>query len=185
MVTPATSDPLGGILAETPESIVYLALGSNLGDRRAHIAVAVARLAPDVVVERVSSLYETEPAYVLDQPRFLNAALRGRTALEPSALLALLKRIERELGRVASVRFGPRVIDMDILVYGHRSIATEALTIPHPRMAERPFVLVPLAEIAPDLTPPGWSTTVGALAQVVRGHGDVPVRKGDLTDVER
>jgi 2-amino-4-hydroxy-6-hydroxymethyldihydropteridine diphosphokinase len=176
---------MGAILAATPETIVYLALGSNLGDRRAHIAAAVARLAPDVVVERVSSLYETEPAYVLDQPRFLNAALRGRTALDPSALLALLKRIERELGRGAGVRYGPRVIDLDILLYGDRSIATEALTIPHPRMAERPFVLVPLAEIAPGLTPPGWATTLGALAQVVRGHGDVLVRKGALTDVER
>jgi 2-amino-4-hydroxy-6-hydroxymethyldihydropteridine diphosphokinase len=172
-------------LAEAPEITIYLALGSNLGDRRAHIAAAVARLAPAVAVERVSSLYETEPAYVLDQPRFLNAALRGRTALEPAALLTLLKRIERELGRSAGVRYGPRVIDLDILLYGDQALTTEVLTIPHPRMAERPFVLVPLAEIAPDLTPPGWTTTVGALAQVVRGHGDVLVQKGDLTDVER
>jgi len=176
---------LNHYMAETPETIIYLALGSNLGDRRAHIAAAVARLAPGVAVERVSSLYETEPAYVLDQPRFLNAALRGRTALDPHALLALLKRIERDLGREAGVRYGPRVIDLDILVYGERSIATEALTIPHPRMAERPFVLVPLAEIAPELVPPSWATTVGALAQVVRGHGDVLVRKGELTDVRR
>jgi len=173
------------MLAETPKTIVYLALGSNLGDRRAHIAAAVVRLAPDVIVERVSSLYETEPAYVLDQPRFLNAALRGRTALDPSELLALLKRIERDLGRAPAARYGPRVIDLDILLYGEQAIANEALTIPHPRMAERPFVLVPLAEIAPGLTPPGWATTVGALAQVVRGHGDVLVRKGELTDVER
>jgi 2-amino-4-hydroxy-6-hydroxymethyldihydropteridine diphosphokinase len=172
-------------LAEAPENTIYLALGSNLGDRHAHIAAAVARLAPAVAVEQVSSLYETEPAYVLDQPRFLNAVLRGRTALEPAALLALLKRIERELGRTAGVRYGPRVIDLDILLFGDQAITTEALTIPHPHMAERPFVLVPLAEIAPDLTPPGWTTTVGALAQVVRGHGDVLVRKGDLTDVER
>jgi 2-amino-4-hydroxy-6-hydroxymethyldihydropteridine diphosphokinase len=172
-------------LAEAPEITIYLALGSNLGDRRAHIAAAVARLAPAVAVERVSSLYETEPAYVLDQPRFLNAALRGRTALEPAALLTLLKRIERELGRSAGVRYGPRVIDLDILLYGDQALTTEVLTIPHPRMAERPFVLVPLAEIAPGLTPPGWATTVGALAQVVRGHGDVLVRKGELTDVER
>jgi 2-amino-4-hydroxy-6-hydroxymethyldihydropteridine diphosphokinase len=173
------------IVIETSETTIYLALGSNLGDRRAHIAAAVARLAPDVVVERVSSLYETEPAYVVDQPRFLNAALRGRTTLDPPALLALLKRIERDLGRGPAARYGPRVIDLDILLYGDRSIATEALTIPHSHMAERPFVLVPLAEIAPGLTPPGWATTVGALAQVVRGHGDVLVRKGDLTDVER
>lgn len=164
---------------------IYLALGSNLGDRRANIAAAVARLAPDVAVERASSLYETEPAYLLDQPRFLNAALRGRTALAPEALLALLKRIERELGREAGVRNGPRVIDLDILLYGDLVLDSEALTIPHPRMAERPFVLVPLAEIAPDLTPPGWDATVGALAREVRGHGDVLVRKGALTDAER
>ena len=166
-------------------AVVYLALGSNLGDRRANLRAAVDRLGKLVVVEALSALYETEPAYVTDQPRFLNAALRGRTALDPPALLALLKRIERDLGRAPAARYGPRVIDLDILLYGDRSIATEALTVPHPRMAERPFVLVPLAEIAPELTPPGWATTVGALAQVVRGHGDVLVRKGELTDVER
>jgi 2-amino-4-hydroxy-6-hydroxymethyldihydropteridine diphosphokinase len=167
-----------------PVNVVYLALGSNLGDRRAHLASAVARLAPDVAVERVSSLYETEPAYVLDQPRFLNAALRGRTALAPAELLALLKRIERELGRAAGPRFGPRVIDLDILLYGGQAIETEALAIPHPRMAERPFVLVPLAEIAPDLIPPGWQTSVGEMARSVRGHGDVLVCKGALSDAE-
>ena len=167
------------------ETTIYLAIGSNLGDRRAHLAAGIARLAPDVIVERVSSAYETEPAYVLDQPRFLNAALRGRTALDPSALLALLKRIERDLGREAGVRFGPRVIDLDILVYSDQTVASETLTIPHPRMHERPFVLVPLAEIAPDLTPPGWGTTVGELAQVVRGHGDVLVRIGELSNDQR
>jgi 2-amino-4-hydroxy-6-hydroxymethyldihydropteridine diphosphokinase len=168
-------------MSEAPTTI-YLALGSNLGDRRANLAAAVARLAPGVTVERVSSLYETEPAYLLEQPRFLNAALRGRTALAPAELLALLKRIERELGRTAGVRNGPRVVDLDILLYGGQALAGDSLTIPHPRMAERPFVLVPLAEIAPDLTPPGWDTTVGELARVVRGHGDVLVRKGDLND---
>ena len=171
-------------MSEAPTSsvTVYLALGSNLGDRRAHLAAAVAGLAPGVVVERVSALYETEPAYVLDQPRFLNAALRGRTALAPAELLELLKRIERELGRAPGLRFGPRVVDLDILLYGGQALASAALTIPHPRMAERPFVLVPLAEIAPDLVPPGWGATVGALARVVRGHGDVLVRKGELSD---
>lgn len=172
-------------MADTPETTIYLGLGSNLGDRRAHFVAAVAQLAPDVIVERVSSLYETEPAYVLDQPRFLNAVLRGRTALEPLALLDLLKRIEREQGRRPGLRFGPRVIDLDILLYGQQSIASETLTIPHLRMRERPFVLVPLAELAPSLRPPGWAATVGVLAQVVRGHGDVLVRKGELTDVER
>lgn len=164
---------------------VYLALGSNLGDRRANLAAAVARLAPQLAVERVSSLYETEPAYLLEQPRYLNAALRGRTTLEPHALLALLKQIERELGRAGGVRFGPRVADLDLLLYGQQTIASQTLTVPHPRMHERPFVLVPLAEIAPGLLPPGWSATVGELAQSVRGNGDIIVRKGELSDAER
>ena len=167
-------------MTHTKATTVYLALGANLGDRRAAIVAALAQLAPAVQVERVSSLYETEPAYLLDQPRFLNAALRGRTTLAPLALLALLKQIERDLGRHAGVRYGPRTIDLDILVYGDQVLAGASLTIPHPRMAERPFVLVPLAEIAPDLVPPGWQRSVGALAHDVRGHGDVITCKGDL-----
>lgn len=168
-----------------PAITVYLALGANLGDRRASIAAAIAQLGPAVAVEQVSSLYETAPAYVLDQPRFLNAVLSGRTVLAPQALLALLKRIEAGLGRAANgPRFGPRPIDLDILLYGDRVIATDTLTVPHPRMAERPFVLVPLAEIAPDLLPPGWDAPVGALARSVRGQGDVLQLHGGLTDAE-
>ena len=169
----------------SPATTIYLALGANLGSRRGAIAEAVARLAPAVAVERVSALYETEPAYVLDQPRFLNAVLRGRTALGPAELLALLKQIEADLGRATTVRYGPRAIDLDILLYGSERINTAALTVPHPRMAERPFVLVPLAEIAPELVPPGWGETVGTLAAAVRGHGDVVRRYGELSDVER
>jgi 2-amino-4-hydroxy-6-hydroxymethyldihydropteridine diphosphokinase len=165
-----------------PNHVVYLALGSNLGDRAANLRAAVGRLAVQVAVEHISSLYETEPAYVLDQPRFLNAVLSGRTALEPLALLAFLKEIERGLGRVPGARFGPRMIDLDILLYDDMALATDALTIPHPRMAERPFVLVPLAEIAPDLVPPGWAESIGVLAGSVRGHGDVLVRVGALND---
>lgn len=169
----------------SPATTIYIALGANLGDRRDSIAEGVARLAPAVEVERVSALYETEPAYVLDQPRFLNAALRGRTALGPAELLTLLKQIEADLGRTATVRYGPRAIDLDILLYGSERIDTAALTIPHPRMAERPFVLVPLAEIAPELVPPGWDVSVGMLATAVRGQGDVVRRYGELSDVER
>jgi 2-amino-4-hydroxy-6-hydroxymethyldihydropteridine diphosphokinase len=169
----------------SPATTIYLALGANLGDRRGAIAQAVARLAPAVEVECVAALYETEPAYVLDQPRFLNTVLRGRTALGPGELLALLKQIEADLGRTATVRYGPRAIDLDIMLYGNERIDTAVLTIPHPRMAERPFVLVPLAEIAPDLVPPGWNVSVGALAAAVRGQGDVVRRYGELSDVER
>src|SRR6266536_514266 len=94
---------------------VYLALGANLGDRGASMRSAVERLRDAVEIERLSSVYETEPAYLLDQPRFLNMALRGHTALDPYALLAFLKRIERDMGRAAGPRYGPRTIDLDIL----------------------------------------------------------------------
>ncbi|HJZ49766.1 MAG TPA: 2-amino-4-hydroxy-6-hydroxymethyldihydropteridine diphosphokinase [Roseiflexaceae bacterium] len=164
--------------------IIYLALGANLGDRGASLREAVERLGDAVAVERMSSVYETEPAYLRDQPRFLNMALRGRTALGPHELLAVLKRIERDMGRAAGPRFGPRVIDLDILLYDDLTLATPDLSIPHPRMAERPFVLTPLAEIAPDLVPPGFDRSVGAQAAIIRGNGDVLMRMGDLADVE-
>jgi len=160
--------------------IVYLALGSNLGDRRANLAAALARLREGVTVDAISSLYETEPAYVTEQPRFLNAVLRGRTTIGPDELLAFVKEIERAQGRVAGPRFGPRLVDIDLLLYGDTALTTPELTIPHPRMAERPFVLVPLAEIAPDLIPPGWSESVDARASAVRGHGDVLAVAGRL-----
>jgi len=152
---------------------IYLALGSNLGDPKAAAAEAVAQLREHVAVEALSSLYETEPAYVEEQPRFLNAALRGQTRLSPQELLAFAKRVERELGRTAGPRFGPRVVDIDLLLYDSLTLATPELTLPHPRMAERPFVLAPMAELAPDLVPPGWPTTIAELAHSVHGHGDV------------
>jgi len=145
-------------------AVVYLALGGNLGDRAANLRVARQRLAErGVAIERCSSLYETEPWGVVDQPPFLNAVCRGRTSLAPQALLALAKAIEAELGRVPTVRYGPRPIDIDILLYNGRTIATPELTIPHPRLRERAFVLVPLAEIAPDLRVPGDGRTVREL----------------------
>ncbi len=165
---------------EPDDTTVYLALGSNLGDRRANLGAAVERLREHVTIEALSSLYETEPAYVTDQPRFLNAALRGRTALNPLALLAFAKRIEHEMGRATGQRYGPRVVDIDLLLYGDQMIHTPELTVPHPRMAERPFVLVPLAEIAPELAPPGWTESAGARAAAVRGHGDVIAVVGRL-----
>jgi 2-amino-4-hydroxy-6-hydroxymethyldihydropteridine diphosphokinase len=152
--------------------VVFLALGSNLGDRYGHLRAALERLR-----ERV---YETEPAYVTDQPRFLNAVLRGRTSLSPLELLAFVKEVEREAGRTAGLRYGPRVLDVDVLVYGDMQVDEPTLRVPHERMAERPFVLVPLAEIAPDLLPPGWSETVGARADVAPAIGDVIRKVGPL-----
>lgn len=128
---------------------VYLALGTNLGDRMQNLREAVARLEPGVRTSRVSSVYETEPWGVTSQPRFLNLVVAGETELEPLALLDLLKRIEREMGRTEEARYGPRLIDLDILLYDDLEFRSERLEIPHPRLAERRFVLVPLAEIAP------------------------------------
>lgn len=153
---------------------VTLALGSNLGDRAANLAAAVAALAERVAVERLSAVYETPPMYVTDQPAFLNMALTGHTGLEPLALLRLAKRIEAALGRSGGgVRFGPRPVDVDILFYGNRIVRDPELEIPHPRIAERAFVLVPLAEIAPDLLHPALGATVAELVNLVPGRDEV------------
>jgi 2-amino-4-hydroxy-6-hydroxymethyldihydropteridine diphosphokinase len=139
----------------------WLGLGANLGDPIATLNEAKARLARIGRVTAESSLYRTPPWGVVDQPPFVNAALALETALDPEALLAALKALERALGRVASVRWGPRALDVDILDYEGVRRDDPALTIPHPRMLERAFVLVPLAEIEPafaaarDALPPG------------------------------
>lgn len=155
-------------------AIVYLALGGNLGDRAASLRAARERLEQGGVhIAPCSSLYETEPWGVADQPRFLNAVCRGRTELAPAALLALIKRIEAEMGRTPTVRYGPRPIDIDILLYDEQQLATPELTIPHPRLHERAFVLVPLAEIAPGLRLPGSARTVRELLEALGETGDV------------
>lgn len=146
---------------------VCLGLGSNLGDRDANLRRAVEALAPDFTVARLSQLYDTAPVLVTEQPRFHNLVAGGETALDPRALLRYLKRIETEMGRAGGIRYGPRVIDIDILLYGQIVLETPELTIPHPRLAERGFVLAPLAEIAPDLRHPVLGVTIEALARAV------------------
>lgn len=152
---------------------VYLGLGSNLGDRRANITAAIAHLKQHVAVERISSIYETEPAYVLDQPRFYNAVLQGQTHLAPRALLDFVKRIEQDLGRTAALRYGPRLIDIDILACGAVQVDNPDLTIPHPLIPERAFVLVPWAEIAPNLVLPSQQRSIAELAVQVEGAGNI------------
>lgn len=134
-------------------NIAYLALGANMGDRLANLRVAIRMLDehPLCRVTGASSAYETEPVGVLDQPDFLNAVIAVETSLAPLGLLHLCNEVENRLGRERTMRWGPRVIDIDILLYDSQSVRTDELTIPHPRMLGRAFVLAPLAEVAPDV----------------------------------
>src|SRR5918996_235351 len=142
---------------EPVRRIGYLGLGSNVGDREAHLRAAVELLREHgVEVEAVSSLYETEPVgEIVDQPDFLNAAMRIRTALEPERLLDICKAIEAEHGRAfGGPRHGPRPVDIDLLLLGELEMSTERLTLPHPEVTSRRFVLLPLLELDPDLRLP-------------------------------
>jgi 2-amino-4-hydroxy-6-hydroxymethyldihydropteridine diphosphokinase len=131
--------------------VAYLGLGSNLGDRAANLRDAIQRLASaECRVTRESSVYETEPRDVPDQPWFLNQVIEIETALFPMQLLARVQRIEREMGRKPVIAKGPRLIDIDILLFSSATVSTPDLEIPHPRMWQRRFVLEPLAELVPD-----------------------------------
>ena len=143
--------------------LVYLALGSNLDDRADNLRRALQALGEQLALDAVSPCYETEPAYVLDQPRFYNLTCRATTPLAPLDLLHHLKELETRLGREPGLRFGPRVIDLDILFYDDLVLDTPELTLPHPRLHERAFVLVPLADIAPDLVHPTLGLPIAAL----------------------
>jgi 2-amino-4-hydroxy-6-hydroxymethyldihydropteridine diphosphokinase len=131
-----------------------IGIGANLGDPRLTVRDAIGRLGAEGTLVAVSSLYKTRPWGVEDQPDFVNAAVRLRSDRDPLSLLRRLKALEVEMGRGPGLRWGPRVLDLDILLAEDTVLATESLTVPHPRIAERAFVLVPLAEIAPELVTP-------------------------------
>jgi 2-amino-4-hydroxy-6-hydroxymethyldihydropteridine diphosphokinase len=149
---------------------IALALGSNLGDRMAALRAAVENLPSCITIEKVSPVYETRAAYVSDQPDFLNAALTGTTKLEPLAFLWSLKKLEVKLGRRPTFHYGPRAIDIDILFYGDQILTTRELILPHPRLAEREFVLRPLADIAPGWKHPQAGLTVAEMLSRMADH---------------
>ena len=136
------------------DHIVYLALGSNMGNRLSNLKAAVLNLTPQMTVKQKSSVYETPPWGFTEQNAFLNQVVKVTTYLEPEPLLRHLKRMETALGRVPNFQNGPRVIDIDILFFDNTIINTPPLMVPHPRLHERAFVLVPLAEIEPDFVHP-------------------------------
>ncbi|HEX8137524.1 MAG TPA: 2-amino-4-hydroxy-6-hydroxymethyldihydropteridine diphosphokinase [Pyrinomonadaceae bacterium] len=159
----------------------YVGLGSNLGDRAAYLLLAVrGMMSAGLRVRRLSSLYETEPVEVTDQPAFLNmvAELDGSALPSPEQLLARLLRIEYALGRRRSKRRGPRTIDLDLLFYGEEQRATAFLTLPHARLSERRFVLVPLCELNPHLHHPALGRTVGQLLTETADTAKVTKWKG-------
>ena len=150
---------------------IYLSLGSNLGDRARNLRAAIQGLEQaGVAVRRVSSVYETAPVDLVDQPMFLNLVVEAETALLPRQLLSHIARLERSLGRRRSVAKGPRMIDIDILFFGSSIIESPDLMVPHPRIAERRFVLEPLSEIAPDLVHPLTRRTARAMLAGVRAQ---------------
>jgi 2-amino-4-hydroxy-6-hydroxymethyldihydropteridine diphosphokinase len=147
---------------------VYLGFGANLGDRQTTLRSARDLLAPNVELIACSSLYETPPWGLPDQPPFFNAVCEVHTQLSPFELLTYLKRLEQQLGRVASVRWGPRAIDIDILFFDDLVLHSETLVLPHPQLHLRAFVLVPLAELAPQLSHPILAKTAQQLAASAR-----------------
>ena len=157
--------------------IVYLSLGTNLGNRLANLKAAISNLTPQLNVLKKSPVYETPPWGHTDQPDFLNQVVKAETYEQPEALIAHLKRLEVALGRLPSFQNGPRLIDIDILFYDDLVLDTPPLVIPHPHLHERAFVLVPLNDLAPELVHPVLKKTVSELLSACDSTGIQPYQK--------
>jgi 2-amino-4-hydroxy-6-hydroxymethyldihydropteridine diphosphokinase len=166
--------------------IVYLSLGSNIGDRAANLKAAIAALpAAGVRVRKVSAFYETEPVDYLQQDWFLNCVVEGETESPAGTLLTKLREIEMRMGSKKVIAKGPRILDIDILLYGDETIATPELQVPHPRMTQRRFVLVPLVEIAPNVKHPSWRATAADLLAATADCSEVRRVDSAKTDPEK
>ncbi len=153
------------------EHVVYLGLGSNLGERARNLEKSLEKIAEWASIEKKSGIYETEPWGLKEQANFLNQVVQLKTRLAPLELLSALKIIERTMGRKKSVKYGPRLIDLDILFYDDLVMKTEPLTIPHPLLTQRAFVLVPLNEIAPNHLHPVEDRKIRELYEIIDHHG--------------
>jgi 2-amino-4-hydroxy-6-hydroxymethyldihydropteridine diphosphokinase len=151
--------------------MIFLSTGTNLGDREANLKIARRQLAASLRIVAVSPVYETAPWGYLDQPAFLNQALRVETSFSPLELLAFLKQTEVQMGRLPSLHYGPRLIDLDILFYHDQVIHLPELVIPHPQIEKRAFVLVPLADLAPDLRHPLTGESVKEMLEKIGRDG--------------